>query len=142
MWRTKTRSGMLANTVPKALQRAGCRKLCALAASPAGRSLRPAPAASAYELARDPQQPGADPDVSGVKSVAARDIAKGEVVFREGGTIQALPSMHTIMLAADQHVEFLGDGRFTAHSHEPNLAVQLFELVTSLVRTLALTSPR
>eukprot|EP00966_Prymnesium_polylepis_P015880 366795-Prymnesium_polylepis.1 len=47
-------------------------------------STRPSPAPSAYALVIDERQPGVD-ESTGTKSVAARDVRAGEVLFREGG---------------------------------------------------------
>ena len=94
---------------------------------PSRTSERRQPGAAAYELVRDAQQPGLDADEPGLKSVAAREIAAGEVVLRTGGAVFAAPSMHSIMIDIDRHVEIQGDMRYTAHSFEPNCAMRSFD---------------
>jgi len=70
--------------------------------------------------------------------VAARHITTGEVIFQEGGPLTAAPGMHTLQIGISTHMEVPGDGRWTAHSFEPNCAVRIVEFASSPVDFVAL----
>lgn len=99
-------------------------------------SLRRAAATDAFELVSDAGH-GVDGS-SGVKSVAIRLIKQHEVVFQEEGPITAAPTMHSLQIDSERHVDITGDGRWTAHSFEPNMYVRVFDSSSHPVEFVAL----
>ena len=75
-----------------------------------------------HDLVGDQLQPGILGGY-GVKAVALVDVAEHSVIFRESGEIYSQPSMHSIQIGVASHCQIDGEGRFTAHSFSPNLAV-------------------
>jgi len=63
----------------------------------------------------------------GVKTVALRDIDRGEVVFREQGEVVSDGSMHSVQVGIDRHVNIRGETRFLSHSMNPNCKVVVYE---------------
>mmetsp|Transcript_20699 Transcript_20699/g.47998 ORF Transcript_20699/g.47998 Transcript_20699/m.47998 type:complete len:219 (-) Transcript_20699:64-720(-) len=78
-----------------------------------------------HDLVGDAEQPGLYG--LGVKSIATRNVKRGEVIFHEAGPSTDKPTMHSIQVGVDKHVAIMGEGRYTAHSFEPNTLVKIFE---------------
>lgn len=79
------------------------------------------PAPCKHSLVSDPSQPGTD---GGIKAIARLEIRSGEVVFHQAqGEVSAQTGQHTIQIGADSHCQISGEGRYTAHSFSPNMAV-------------------
>ena len=100
-------------------------------------SFRPAPACSAFALVEDPRQLGVDGS-TGTKSVATRRVRAGEVLFQEGGPFTSSPGMHTLMVGIGTHMEVTGDGRWTAHSFDPNCFVRVVDFSSHPIDLVAL----
>ena len=52
----------------------------------------------------------------GVKSIATRNVKRGEVIFHEAGPSTDKPTMHSIQVSVDKHVAIMGEGRYTGAS--------------------------
>ena len=91
----------------------------------------------AHVLVDDARQPGVNPG-AGVKSLAARAVRAGEVVFQEGGELSPGPGMHTIQIGISVHMQVPGDGRWTAHSFEPNCRVRIVDFETAPIDFVAI----
>jgi len=79
-----------------------------------------------YELEQDPAQPGFD-GAQGTKPLAARTILQGRIIFREDGPVLEAPSMHSMQVSETTHINIQGDGRFMAHSFDPNCAALIHD---------------
>jgi len=90
-------------------------------------STRPILPGPVHDLVGDSKMPGRMEGEVGVKTVALRDINKGEVVFREGGEILSKASMHSIQVGIDRHVTIAGETRFLSHSMNPNCKVVVYD---------------
>jgi hypothetical protein len=64
---------------------------------------------------------------AGLKPVASRCIAAGELVFQEGGEYMGSPGVHTIQIGVDRHLYMPGEARYTAHSFTPTCFCRIVE---------------
>eukprot|EP00967_Tisochrysis_lutea_P034607 scaffold41372_cov40-Tisochrysis_lutea.AAC.1 len=94
-----------------------------------------------YELVYDSTQ-GISPSEAGLKPVASRNIVAGEVVFQEDGKLRTSPGLYTIQIDFDQHLEMLGDVRYTAHSFSPTCYCRIMELSDKPIDIVALRDIR
>lgn len=92
-----------------------------------------------HDLVGDESQPGLS-GCYGVKSVAVRPVAPGEVVFREGGMVYSQASMHSVQIGPAHHCQIDGEGRFTAHSFTPNCGVFISPFSERPIEFVALRS--
>ena len=90
-----------------------------------------------HDLIGDDEQPGLSGGY-GVKAVALRPIAPGEVVFRESGVVYSQASMHSVQIGPSHHCQIDGEGRFTQHSFTPNCAVVVSPLAERPIKFVAL----
>lgn len=90
-----------------------------------------------HDLVGDESQPGLSGGY-GVKAVALRPVARGEVVFREGGVVYSQASMHSVQIGPSHHCQIDGEGRFSEHSFTPNCAVVVSPLAERPIEFVAL----
>ena len=59
--------------------------------------------------------------------------------IRDAGPTTVEPNIHSTQIAVDKHIEIQGEGRYTAHSFEPNMKIKIYEHSTHPIDFVALS---